>query len=97
MIYRLGADKAVIIRISGPIKSYWAQSNNLHFDKLLSAEAFKEQHRKDMISWSEKQRERDHGVFCRQAIEMYRGAVELLFHNYFKLVVLWLIMLFRVI
>lgn len=68
----------MIIKISGPIKSYWAQTNNLVLDELLSASNVKEQHRKDMITWSEQLRSQDTGIFCRQAIEMYQGAVKLL-------------------
>lgn len=31
----------------------------------------KEQHRKQMIEWSEDVRSKDHSYFCRKAIEMY--------------------------
>ncbi|XKL63987.1 hypothetical protein PGB90_006351 [Kerria lacca] len=71
---RLNSNNAVIIKISGPIKSYWAQCNNLHLNDLLSDSLYKEKHRKQMIKWSEEQRETDYGVFCRKAVELYRGS-----------------------
>lgn len=33
-----------------------------------------------MIKWSEEQRETDYGVFCRKAVELYRGAVFFIFY-----------------
>ncbi|VVC30188.1 Higher eukaryotic phosphomevalonate kinase [Cinara cedri] len=68
---RIGPEKCVIIRLSGPIKKYWAQTKSLQFDELLSDGEMKEQHRKAMIDWSENIRFNDYGYFCRMAIEMY--------------------------
>ena len=44
---------AVIIRISGPLKRCYADNHGLDFETLLSAGAYKEKHRHDMIKWSE--------------------------------------------
>lgn len=69
--YRLGPEKSVIIRLSGPIKNYWAQTKSLQLNELLSDGEMKEHHRKAMIEWSENIRSNDHSYFCRKAIEMY--------------------------
>lgn len=82
LLEKFDKELAVIVKISGPIKSYWAQTNNVALDELLSSGETKEQYRKDMIIWSEQLRNQDPGVFCRQAIEMYRGAVKLLYHYF---------------
>lgn len=68
---RIGSEKCVIIRLSGPIKKHWAQTKSLQLDELLSDGEMKEQHRKAMIEWSENVRSNDHGYFCRMAIDMY--------------------------
>ena len=44
---------AVILRLSGPLKKCYAEDNNLDYDALMSAGKYKEQHRLDMIKWSE--------------------------------------------
>ena len=44
---------SVIIRISGPLKRCYAENHGLDFETLLSAGAYKEKHRRDMIKWSE--------------------------------------------
>ena len=44
---------AAIIRISGPLKRCYAENHGLDFETLLSADAYKEQHRLAMIKWSE--------------------------------------------
>lgn len=62
-----------MLKISGPIKSHWADCNKLNLNDLLSDGSFKEQHRLQMIEWSEEQRSKDYGVFCRQAVAMYNG------------------------
>lgn len=69
--YRIGSEKCVIIRLSGPIKKHWAQTKSLQLDELLSDGEMKEQHRKSMIEWSENVRANDNGYFCRMAIDMY--------------------------
>lgn len=69
--YRIGPEKCVIIRLSGPIKKHWAQTKSLQLDELLSDGEMKEQHRKAMIEWSENVRSNDHSYFCRMAIDMY--------------------------
>ena len=43
----------VILRISGPLKKCYAENHGLDFQTLLSANAYKEKHRLDMIKWSE--------------------------------------------
>ncbi|CAG4965661.1 unnamed protein product [Parnassius apollo] len=62
-------DKCEIIKISQPIKSYWAKENNLSLDELLSDSKYKEQYRMDMIKWSDEMREKDYGCFCRAACQ----------------------------
>ena len=44
------------------------------YEKLMSSDGYKEKYRKDMIRWSEEIRDRDHGYFCRAAIEFYAAA-----------------------
>lgn len=58
---------AEIIRISEPIKSFWANDRNLDLKLLLSDGAYKEKYRKEMIEWSDEMRSKDYGVFCREA------------------------------
>lgn len=60
-------EKAQIIRISEPIKSFWAREKNLDLEKLLSDGAYKEKYRKEMIVWSDELRSKDYGIFCREA------------------------------
>ncbi|XP_011500720.1 PREDICTED: phosphomevalonate kinase isoform X1 [Ceratosolen solmsi marchali] len=68
---RLGGDKSVIIKLSGPIKTHWAKSKNLNTTKLFSDGEYKEQYRLEMAKWGEKIRNENYGYFCRAAIEMY--------------------------
>ncbi|XP_050420259.1 phosphomevalonate kinase [Adelges cooleyi] len=68
---RIGLEKCVIIRLSGPIKKHWAQAKSLQFDELLSDGQMKEQYRKAMIDWSDEIRSKDPSYFCRLAVEMY--------------------------
>ncbi|CAH0399511.1 unnamed protein product [Chilo suppressalis] len=56
-----------VIKISAPIKSYWAKENNLNLNELLSHNEYKEQYRLEMIRWSDSIRAQDYGYFCRQA------------------------------
>lgn len=56
------------MRISEPIKRFWAEKNQLDLAQLLSDGAYKENHRKAMIVWSDEQREKDFGIFCRDAM-----------------------------
>ncbi|KAI4500679.1 hypothetical protein M0802_004271 [Mischocyttarus mexicanus] len=70
---RLGDDKNVIIKISGPIKTYWSKNVNLDLNKLLDASEYKEQYRFEMVKWSESVRKKDNGYFCRAAIDMYNA------------------------
>ncbi|CAH0758032.1 unnamed protein product [Diatraea saccharalis] len=66
-LQQLLKDKCEIIKISAPIKHYWAKQNNLNFNELLSNSDYKELHRLEMIRWSDSIREKDYGYFCRQA------------------------------
>lgn len=68
MICRLGTEAAEIIRISEPIKSYWAREKGLDLEQLLSDGPYKETYRKEMIVWSDQVRSTDPGFFCRAAI-----------------------------
>jgi len=63
-----------ILRLSGPIKKRYAEENGLDFEALLTSGEYKEKHRLDMIKWSEDIRNKDHGYFCRHAIDMYTEA-----------------------
>ncbi|XP_055713057.1 phosphomevalonate kinase isoform X2 [Phlebotomus papatasi] len=65
----LGTEKCEIVRISEPIKSFWAKDKNLNLKELLSDGPYKELHRKEMIVWSEEQRAKDYGIFCRKAMQ----------------------------
>ena len=65
----------MILHLSGPIKEHWAKEKNLCFEELLSDTSYKEQHRAQMIAWSENIRSKDTSFFCRAAIEMYNGIV----------------------
>ncbi|CAF4827494.1 unnamed protein product [Pieris macdunnoughi] len=66
-------DKCEIIKISLPIKSYWAKEMNLNLNELLSDGALKENYRLEMINWSDKMREKDYGCFCKVACENAKG------------------------
>ena len=65
--------KAVIVRLSGPLKQCYAENHGLDFQKLLDSSDYKEKYRKDMISWSEKIRNEDPAYFCLKAIEHYQA------------------------
>ncbi|CAD6230733.1 GSCOCG00012190001-RA-CDS [Cotesia congregata] len=70
---RLGPEKSVIIKLSGPIKSHWANTFNLDLNQLLSDGKYKENYRLEMIKWGEDKRRTDTGYFCRAAIDMYNA------------------------
>ncbi|KAL7029388.1 hypothetical protein ACKWTF_006221 [Chironomus riparius] len=67
LLIKLGIENAEIIRISEPIKSFWAKEKSLDLKQLLSDGAYKEKYRKEMIIWSDEMRAKDYGVFCREA------------------------------
>lgn len=75
--YRLTADRSVILKLSGPIKSHWAKSLNLNLDNLMSNGDYKEKYRLQMVKWGENMRKQDYGYFCRAAIDMYNGKIQL--------------------
>ena len=60
----LGASSA-IFRISEPLKRSYATSHGLDLEQLMSATSYKETHRREMIEWGERVRDRDPGYFCR--------------------------------
>ncbi|KAJ6648311.1 Phosphomevalonate kinase, partial [Pseudolycoriella hygida] len=70
-IFRLGDETTQILRISEPIKKHWASKNNLKIDELLGSGPMKEQHRKDMILWSEEVRKQIPAFFC---VDAFRSA-----------------------
>lgn len=63
----MGCDNAEIIRISAPIKGFWAKEKSLDLNGLLSDGPYKETFRKEMIVWSDGMRQKDYGIFCREA------------------------------
>ncbi|CAH0381198.1 unnamed protein product [Bemisia tabaci] len=67
---RLGAEHAVIIRLSAPIKSHWAEKEGLSLAELMGTSEYKETYRKNMIKWGEEKRLEDPGYFCQAAIKM---------------------------
>ncbi|XP_024940208.1 probable phosphomevalonate kinase isoform X5 [Cephus cinctus] len=72
---RIGSAQSVIIKISGPIKTHWAKTLNLDYNKLIEDGPYKEQYRGEMNKWAEEIRDRDYGYFCREAIDMYNDAL----------------------
>ncbi|CAH8466294.1 unnamed protein product [Heterobilharzia americana] len=56
-----------VVRISEPIKSYFAQQYGLDFSELLSSNSYKENYRKQMIDWMEQQIQKDPYIFPRKA------------------------------
>lgn len=65
---RIGSEKVVIIRLSGPLKRCYADNHGLDLKELLAASPYKEQFRNDMVVWGESMRMNDSGYFCRHAI-----------------------------
>lgn len=64
---RIGDDKCTILRISGPLKQLYADNHNLQWEELMSDGPYKEQHRLDMINWSDSVRAENPGYFCQAA------------------------------
>ena len=64
----------MVIKISSPIKSHWAEVKGLDFQQLMSADEYKERYRQEMIIWSEALRNEDPGYFCQKAVKMYNGS-----------------------
>lgn len=73
LLERIGSKDAVIIKISSPIKSHWAEEKGLDLKQLMSADEYKERYRQEMILWSEAIRDKDPGCFCRKAVVMYKA------------------------
>ncbi|XP_063368272.1 phosphomevalonate kinase [Cydia amplana] len=68
-LQKLLGDRCEVIKISQPIKSHWAKEKNLNLNELLSDTEYKEQHRLEMIKWSDEMRDQDYGCFCRVACQ----------------------------
>ncbi|KAK6640189.1 hypothetical protein RUM44_011875 [Polyplax serrata] len=66
-------DSIALIKISGPIKSHFAETSNLNLSELMGSGEYKEKFRKEMIEWSEELRLKDPGMFCRAALDMYKA------------------------
>lgn len=66
-LFRLGTDTAEILRISAPIKVFWAKEKNLSFSELMGDGPFKETYRQEMIIWSDGIRQHSPGYFCAEA------------------------------
>ncbi|KAL3287861.1 hypothetical protein HHI36_002318 [Cryptolaemus montrouzieri] len=64
--FRLGYE-CNILRISEPIKKYYAEKCGISLEELLSDGPLKEKYRLEMIIWGEKMRSEDPGYFCRIA------------------------------
>ncbi|XP_076761544.1 phosphomevalonate kinase [Xylocopa sonorina] len=70
---RIGFDTSIIIRLSGPIKSHWSKSVGLDINQLMGDGEYKENYRLEMAKWGESVRKKDHGYFCRAALDMYNA------------------------
>nr|XP_022907393.1 phosphomevalonate kinase [Onthophagus taurus] len=57
-------DQCEILKISAPIKEYFAKSLNLDLNLLMSEKPNKEEVRLEMIKWSEMKRSENPGCFC---------------------------------
>ncbi|XP_045483791.1 probable phosphomevalonate kinase isoform X2 [Harmonia axyridis] len=66
---KLLLDKCTIIRISEPIKKFYAEKCAISLTELMGNGPLKEKYRIDMINWSDKIRFEDPGRFCRSACE----------------------------
>lgn len=71
-------DVAVNIKISAPIKSHFAQSRGLDYEQLMGMGSYKEQFRQEMVEWSERVRNSNHGYFCKAALSMNNGKLTIL-------------------
>nr|AAP06404.1 similar to GenBank Accession Number AP001507 tRNA/rRNA methyltransferase in Bacillus halodurans [Schistosoma japonicum] len=58
----------LVVRISEPIKSYFAEHYGLNLSELLSSNEYKENYRKQMISWMEQEIKQDPYVFIRKSL-----------------------------
>ncbi|CAH1109843.1 unnamed protein product [Psylliodes chrysocephalus] len=65
----LGNEKSTIIRISEPLKGIYAKYHNLDLKELLSDGPYKEIYRSEMIKWSEEERNKNLGIFCKAACD----------------------------
>lgn len=77
LIKKCDVSKAVIIKISAPIKTHFANKYNLNLSQLLSSGEYKESYRKSMITWSDGIRMKDPGFFCRAAVKMFNAESKL--------------------
>ncbi|KAJ1446901.1 Phosphomevalonate kinase-domain-containing protein [Pelagophyceae sp. CCMP2097] len=59
---------AEIGRLSGPLKEAFAAERGLDYARLLSASAYKEEYRAEMILWGEVRRVSDAGYFARRVL-----------------------------
>ncbi|PSN42693.1 Phosphomevalonate kinase [Blattella germanica] len=73
---RISTENAVMIKISAPIKSYWADKHGLCLNELMGTGEYKEKHRQDMVTWSEEVRRKDYGYFCEAAVKMFQAQVK---------------------
>lgn len=48
-----GRLSAVVLKLAGPLKKCYARDQGLDFESLMSSGGYKEDHRLDMIRWSE--------------------------------------------
>ena len=60
---------AEIRRLSAPLKKAYAEEHGLDYERLLSADSYKEQFREDMIVWGVQKRNEDPGYFARLTCE----------------------------
>ncbi|CAH8463414.1 unnamed protein product [Schistosoma turkestanicum] len=58
----------LIVRISEPIKSYFAEHYGLNLSELLSSNEYKENYRKQMIDWMEQEIKQDPYTFTRKSL-----------------------------
>ncbi|KAK4473270.1 hypothetical protein MN116_002752 [Schistosoma mekongi] len=58
----------LVVRISEPIKSYFAEHYGLNLTELLSSNEYKENYRKQMINWMEKEIKQDPYIFVRKSL-----------------------------
>ncbi|KAL1490786.1 hypothetical protein ABEB36_013423 [Hypothenemus hampei] len=65
----IGDDDCCIVRLSGPLKQFYAENHNLEWKELMSDGPYKEQYRTDMINWSDGVRKKDPGYFCKAACQ----------------------------
>jgi len=63
------------VRLSAPLKQTYAEENNLDFERLLSADSYKEEHREKMIKFGEEKRDKDSGFWCRASTSKSQASV----------------------